>query len=107
MASLKQQVDDVNAGLSDLAHFQLGGQMITQDNCVASWYFEKPIMNAPNNRLIVGIGTHPNAIYFDPLRSRSGTNFRLPRPTTSTELSGSATRVSSQATLSLILLWSG
>ena len=38
--------------------------MVTQDNCVASWYFEKPIMNAPANRLTVGIGTHPNAMYF-------------------------------------------
>ncbi len=49
--------------------------MVTQDNCVASWYFEKPIMNAPANRLTVGIGTSPNAMYFhsrrpDPERYR-------------------------------------
>ena len=68
MAGLKQRVDAVNAGLGDLPKFQLGGQMVTQDNCVASWYFEKPIMNAPANRLHVGIGTSPNAMYFDSRR---------------------------------------
>jgi len=65
MAALKEKIEKVNAELRDLPHFQLGGQMVIQDNCVASWYFEKPILNAPNNRLIVGIGTHPNALYFD------------------------------------------
>jgi hypothetical protein len=64
MATLKEKTETVNAELRDLPHFQLGGQMVIQDNCVASWYFEKPIMNAPNNRLLVGIGTHPNAMYF-------------------------------------------
>jgi hypothetical protein len=64
MTNLKKRVEDVNAGLRDLPHFQLGGGMVTQDNCIASWYFEKPIMNAPANRLTVGIGTHPNAMYF-------------------------------------------
>lgn len=68
MASLKQRVEEVNAGLGDLPKFQLGGQMVTQDNCVASWYFEKPIMNAPANRLTVGIGTSPNAMYFNSRR---------------------------------------
>jgi hypothetical protein len=68
MASLKQRVEEVNAGLGDLPKFQLGGQMVTQDNCVASWYFEKPIMNAPANRLTVGIGTSQNAMYFNSRR---------------------------------------
>jgi hypothetical protein len=68
MASLKQRVEEVNAALRDLPPFQVGGQMVTQDNCVASWYFEKPITNAPRNRLTVGIGTHPNAMYFNTRR---------------------------------------
>jgi hypothetical protein len=68
MASLQQRVDAVNAELGDLPKFQMGGQMVTQDNCVASWYFEKPIMNAPANRLTVGIGTSPNAMYFNSRR---------------------------------------
>ena len=64
MASLKQRIDEVNADLRDLTPFSLGGGMIQQDNCIASWHFDKPIVNAPANRLTVGIGTHPNAMYF-------------------------------------------
>jgi hypothetical protein len=64
MASLEQRVDQVNVGLRDLPHFRWGGGMITQDNCIASFYFEKPIVNAPNNRLTIAIGTHPDAMYF-------------------------------------------
>jgi hypothetical protein len=64
MSRLKERVDEVNSSLSDLPIFQFQGQMVQQGNCIASWYFEKPIFNAPNNRLTVGIGTHPHAMYF-------------------------------------------
>lgn len=64
MVSLEQRVAQVNAGLQGLPPFRLGGGMVTQDNCTASWYFDKPILNAPNNRLTIGVGTSINAIYF-------------------------------------------
>jgi hypothetical protein len=78
MGQLKEQVDEVNSSLSDLPAFQFQGQMVQQGNCIASLYFEKPIFNAPNNRLTVGIGTHPNAMYFMHAQTAAGAEC-LPR----------------------------
>jgi hypothetical protein len=87
--SLKQQIDGVNAKLHNLPAFQLGSAMVQQGNCVASWHFDKPIANAPNNRLTIGIGTHPNAIYFMTRRqSQSGSTSAQRRPTGWMGLSG-------------------
>ena len=64
---LQDSINQVNPAIGDLPPFRFIGGMFTvqQDNCVASLYFDKPVVNGPQNRLLVAFGPHPNNIYFD------------------------------------------
>jgi hypothetical protein len=62
---LQQKAIEVNKNIGDLPQYEWQGMMLQQGNCVASMHFSKPFTNAPENRLQIGIGTHPHALYFD------------------------------------------
>lgn len=65
LTALKTKMDEVNPLLGDLPKFEIPNDTIVQQgNCVASFTFTQMFTNLPNNRLVVGIGVHPSAIYF-------------------------------------------
>jgi hypothetical protein len=75
LVQLKERIGKVNADLGELPPYQWQAMMIVQGNCVASLAFTKPIVNRPNNQLLVAFGMHPQAIYFmeerpEPVRYR-------------------------------------
>jgi hypothetical protein len=65
-AQIKTRIDEINPQLGELPRFEYseGGGMIQQGNCVAFIHFDKPILNDPNNQLMVSFGPHPNNMYF-------------------------------------------
>ena len=75
-SQLQTQIELVNPSIGQLPPFQFvqGSGMIQQGNCVAYIHLDKPIVNQPNNQLLVSFGPHPNNIYFDdppaPIRYR-------------------------------------
>jgi hypothetical protein len=64
---IRNRIEEVNPHLGNLPKYEhnQGSRWIQQGNCVASIHFDKPFTNGPRNQLIVGIGVHPQAIYFD------------------------------------------
>jgi hypothetical protein len=76
IAELRKLIDQTNPEIGDLPPFDFsdGMTMVQQGNCTASLYFDKPIINRPNNQLMVAFGPHPNNQYFDeppaPIRYR-------------------------------------
>lgn len=66
LAVIKKRVQDVNHQIGDLPQFQLvqSGATVEQGNAAAYLLFDKPIVNAPNNALLVSFGPHRNAMYF-------------------------------------------
>ena len=62
---IKTRVQTVNPNIGDLPQFQIvqNGQTIEQGNAAAYLNFDKPILNAPNNALLVSFGSHRNAFY--------------------------------------------
>jgi ABC-type transporter Mla subunit MlaD len=58
---LKERVDKVNLALGSLPQFVVGQQQVQQGNMAAYLTFEKPIMNMPNNALVVSFGAGPNS----------------------------------------------
>lgn len=69
LAQLRTLVEQVNPSIGDLPKFQfsqmMGSQSIQQGNCVAFLYFDKPILNQPNNQLLLSFGPHPHNLYLD------------------------------------------
>lgn len=72
LQELQRQIQEVNSEIGSLPPFIWQGMMVQQGNCIASFSFYQPYTNRPENRLQIGIGTHPNAMYFegrpDPIR---------------------------------------
>jgi hypothetical protein len=64
---LQKRINEVNPDIGDLPPFQFnpGTRMIQQGNCVAFLNFDKPILNGPQNQLMISFGPHPHNIYFD------------------------------------------
>ena len=67
LAQLQRSIDEINPELGDLPPFRFNPGMVTiqQGNCIASLYFDKPILNQPQNQLLISFGPHPNNMYFD------------------------------------------
>ncbi|MBZ5689252.1 MAG: hypothetical protein LAP86_29970 [Acidobacteriia bacterium] len=65
LALLQKRIDAVNPALGDLPKFvyQPNQQVVEQGNAAAYLYFDKPILNAPDNRLLLSFGPHRAAIY--------------------------------------------
>jgi hypothetical protein len=69
-------IERTNPSLNGVPKFEFNGSWIVQNNCVATVTFDKPVYDKPFNQLLVSIGTHPMALYFDegdrpdPLRYR-------------------------------------
>src|ERR1700688_3412264 len=62
---IKERVDKINPTFGTLPQFVVGHQQVQQGNMAAYLTFEKPIMNMPNNALIVSVGAAPTgAIMF-------------------------------------------
>lgn len=63
---IKGRVEEVNPHIDDLPKFQIAqnGATIEQGNAAAYLHFDKPIVNAPNNALLVSFAPHRNAMYF-------------------------------------------
>ena len=67
LSMLKKRLEEINPNLgTDLPQFEfnLSSRMIQQGNSVAMIHFDKPIMNRPDNALLVSFGPHPHAHYF-------------------------------------------
>jgi hypothetical protein len=60
---IKARVEQLNPTLGTLPSYQVGGQWVSQGNMAAYLTFDKPIMNLPNNALIISIGAGPNTFY--------------------------------------------
>jgi hypothetical protein len=62
---IKKRVEEVNPEIGELPKFQVvqNGEIIEQGNAAAYLNFDKPILNAPNNALLVSFGAHRNAMY--------------------------------------------
>jgi len=65
LSIIKKRVEEVNPEIGDLPKFQVvqNGEIIEQGNTAAYLNFDKPILNAPNNALLVSFGAHRNAMY--------------------------------------------
>lgn len=63
-ARVSKRAEELNPDIGDLPKFELVGDAVKQDNCVASFMFDKPITNMPQNQLFITIGPHPYAMYF-------------------------------------------
>lgn len=66
LAIIKGRVEEINPEIGDLPKFQLAqnGQEIIQGNATAYLNFDKPILNLPNNALLISFAPHRNAMYF-------------------------------------------
>jgi hypothetical protein len=60
---IKARVEQVNPTLGTLPPYQVGGLGVTQGNMAAYLTFDKPIMNLPNNALVISFGSGPNTFY--------------------------------------------
>lgn len=64
-ARLKSLIEEVNPTLINLPKYQLGANgMIQQGNYVVMLYFDKPISNRSDNRLLVSFGPRPQGASF-------------------------------------------
>lgn len=61
---LKARAEQMNTEIGDLPKFEPGGYFIEQGNMALYYHFDKPIMNAPDNRFLLSIGPGPNTMYF-------------------------------------------
>ncbi|MCI0622073.1 MAG: hypothetical protein L0387_10460 [Acidobacteria bacterium] len=66
LALIRKRVEEVNPDIGDLPKFQVrqNGEVIEHGNAAAYVYFDKPILNAPDNALLITFGPHQNAMYF-------------------------------------------
>jgi hypothetical protein len=60
---IQQRIAEVNPSLGDLPPFQYSPLLIQQGNAAAFTHFDKPILNQPNNALLLSFGPHPHAMY--------------------------------------------
>lgn len=65
LSTVRSKIDEVNPLIGDLPKFELPDDTtLRQGNCVVSFAFTQMFTNRPNNRLAIGIGVDPSAIYF-------------------------------------------
>ena len=62
---VKERVEKVNPSLGTLPQYKVGSQQVTQGNMAAYLIFDKPIMNMPNNQLVISIGGAGPDIFYD------------------------------------------
>jgi hypothetical protein len=69
LAVITKRAGEVNPEIGDLPKFQVtqNGATIEQGNTAAYLHFDKPILNAPDNALLVSFGAQRNmvAMFFD------------------------------------------
>jgi hypothetical protein len=65
LTTIRNRIEEINPEIGDLPKFQVvqNGEIIEQGNTAAYLNFDKPILNAPNNALLVSFGAHRNAMY--------------------------------------------
>ncbi|HET9183640.1 MAG TPA: hypothetical protein VFP59_16010 [Candidatus Angelobacter sp.] len=63
---IQNRVKELNPQIGDLPPFvfNVGQQIVEQGNAAAYVIFDKPIINQPNNALLVSFGPHRNAMFF-------------------------------------------
>lgn len=61
------KISEVNPALDNLPHFvpNSDNSMIMQGSVAAFIHFDKPMTNAPDNRLLITFGFRPDAMFFD------------------------------------------
>jgi hypothetical protein len=66
LSVMKSRVEEVNPNIGNLPKFEViqNGSTIQQGSFAAYVHFDKPILNLPNNALLVSFGAQPNAMYF-------------------------------------------
>lgn len=76
---LKNRTGEVNPKIGDLPKFDVvqNGSTILQGNVATYVHFDKPILNLPNNALLISFGSHPNAMYFFESERPSPVRYRL------------------------------
>lgn len=77
---IKRRAEEVNPKIGDLPKFQItqNGSTVGQGNVAAYVHFDKPILNLPNNALLISFGSQPNAIYmFDESARPEPVRYRL------------------------------
>jgi hypothetical protein len=64
LAVIAKRVGEVNPEIGDLPKFQVtqGGATVEQGNTAAYLHFDKPIINAPDNALLISFGSQRNMI---------------------------------------------
>ena len=62
---IQKRVEDINPAIGDLPKFQFtpGSQVVEQGNSAAYIMFDKPIINRPDNALLISFAPHQNAMY--------------------------------------------
>lgn len=63
---LERRIAEVNPQIGPLPQFRFirNGQEIEQGNATAYLHFDKPILNAPHNALMISFGPNRDAMYF-------------------------------------------
>lgn len=77
---IKNRINEINPKIGDLPKFQMAqnGSTVEQGNVAAYVHFDKPILNLPNNALLISFGSHPNAMYvFDESARPEPVRYRL------------------------------
>jgi|ERR1700723_214314 len=74
-----KRIGIVNPNIGDLPKFEVtqNGSAIQQGNVAAYIHFDKPILNLPNNALLISFGSVPNAMYFDESDRPTPDRYRL------------------------------
>jgi hypothetical protein len=73
---IKSRVEELNPQIGDLPQFRFnpGQQTLEQGNAAAYLFLDKPILNMPNNALLISFAPQRNVMYFDnppaPIRYR-------------------------------------
>lgn len=60
---LKERAEQMNSSIGDLPKFVPGGYLVQQSNMALYFHFDKPIMNRPENVLLLSVGPAPNTMY--------------------------------------------
>jgi len=60
---INARVEQINPTLGALQPYHFGGQWVSQGNMAAYLTFDKPIVNLPDNALVISIGPGPNTFY--------------------------------------------
>jgi hypothetical protein len=64
---LKERAEQMNSNIGDLPKFVPSGYFIQQSNMALYFHFDKPIVNRPENALLLSVGPAPNTMYmFEP-----------------------------------------